>query len=97
MLLFDLYDRSIIVLYNTKIHNTTINLKMKALPYIPIVETRGFTANMVKVYTTEVVVEEQEFAESKNASRASNNNQAAPDKDGFMDIPDDIGDELPFH
>lgn len=62
------------------------------------IQTGSYTNKAgVKVYTTEVVVEEQEFAESKNASRASNNNQAAPDKDGFMDIPDDIGDELPFH
>lgn len=60
-----------------------------------------------KVYTTEVVVEEQEFAESKAASQ--NNSQAsvagqqqAPppmpmDKDGFMQIPDGIDEELPFN
>ena len=55
-----------------------------------------------KVYTTDIVVEEQEFAESKAA--AGNNGQnnysrpsAAPsDADGFMKIPDGIDDELPF-
>ena len=55
-----------------------------------------------KVYTTDIVVEEQEFAESKAA--ASNGGQgnysrpsAAPsDADGFMNIPDGIDDELPF-
>ena len=63
-----------------------------------------------KVYTTDVVVEEHEFAESRNASsgNSANNNSrnvnpdmnppAAPDDDGFMNIPDDIDDEgLPFN
>lgn len=45
-----------------------------------------------KVYTTDVVIEEQEFAESKASS------SPAQDKgsDGFMDIPDGIDEELPF-
>lgn len=46
-----------------------------------------------KVYTTDVVVEEQEFCESKNAQGAPAG--PAPD-DGFMNIPDDLGGELPF-
>ena len=56
-----------------------------------------------KVYTTDIVVEEQEFAESKaaaagnggqgNYSRASS---ALSDANGFMNIPDGIDDELPF-
>lgn len=60
-----------------------------------------------KVYTTEVVVEEQEFAESKAASQnnsqasAAGQQQAPPpmptDKDGFMQIPDGIDEELPFN
>jgi single-strand DNA-binding protein len=63
-----------------------------------------------KVYTTDVVVEEQEFAESKNRSSnssdsyASGNNysrpqQAAPAEptEGFMNIPDGIDEELPFN
>jgi len=52
-----------------------------------------------KVYTTEVIVEEQEFAESKNASASSVS--AAPASaigDGFMNIPDGVEDEgLPFN
>ena len=55
----------------------------------------------VKVYTTEVVVEEQEFAESKNSSQGNTGNaQSAPntsEDDGFMDIPDGIDEELPFN
>ena len=54
-----------------------------------------------KVYTTEVVVEEQEFAESKGSGSGSsqqNAPQPSPDvgQDGFMNIPDGIEEELPF-
>ena len=60
-----------------------------------------------KVYTTDVVVEEQEFAESRaeaEANRASFQRQSAPSPapsadagDGFMNIPDGIDEELPFN
>ena len=60
-----------------------------------------------KVYTTEIVVEDQEFAESKAASQnnsqtsAGSRQQPPPpmptDKDGFMQIPDGIDEELPFN
>ena len=60
-----------------------------------------------KVYTTDVVVEEQEFAESKAASeanRSAGGYQSAPAPspaaavgDGFMNIPDGIDEELPFN
>ena len=65
-----------------------------------------------KVYTTEVVVEDQEFAESKAASdnyAASHPQTSSPapapsmpapgaaSADGFMNIPDGIDEELPFN
>ena len=62
-----------------------------------------------KVYTTDVVVEDQEFAESKAASDANAGRyQSAPAPapapapisdagDGFMNIPDGIDEELPFN
>ena len=61
-----------------------------------------------RVYTTDVVVEEQEFAESKSAAANSDSNYAAytPSRpepsqaagDGFMNIPDGVDDEgLPFN
>ena len=62
-----------------------------------------------KVYTTDVVVEEQEFAESKKASESNsglgqsnqnsgkNTNMPEPGSDGFMNIPDGIDEELPFN
>ena len=62
-----------------------------------------------KVYTTDVVVEEQEFAESKNSVAGNSNAQSnmaagqtigntgtTVDADGFMNIPDGIDEELPF-
>ena len=52
-----------------------------------------------KVYTTDVVVEDQEFAESKAASQQNQNNASGsvPSSDGFMNIPDGIDEELPFN
>lgn len=56
-----------------------------------------------KVYTTDVVVEEQEFAESKNAAAGSSeftpaNPPAGEDPgEGFMNIPDGVDEELPFN
>jgi single-strand DNA-binding protein len=66
-----------------------------------------------KVYTTDVVIEEQEFAESKAAAsnynagqNFSSPNTSAPSRpapseavgDGFMNIPDGVDDEgLPFN
>ena len=56
----------------------------------------------VKVYTTEVIVEEQEFAESKSASE-NNAKESAPrqnrgSEDGFMNVPDGLdNEELPFN
>lgn len=48
-----------------------------------------------KVYTTDVVVEEQEFAESKKTEETKPAVGAAG-PDGFMNIPDGIDEELPF-
>ena len=59
------------------------------------------------VYSVRVMVDEIEFAESKNASAGSNENgytggnfnRPAPSGagDGFMNIPDGIDEELPFN
>ena len=43
-----------------------------------------------RVYTTDVVTEEVEFAESKKAQSSQTGG------DGFMEVPDGIGEELPF-
>ena len=56
-----------------------------------------------KVYTTDVLVEEIEFGESKNSNQqsaapANPSNAVNPmtDENGFMNIPDGIDEELPF-
>lgn len=50
-----------------------------------------------KVYTTDVVIEEQEFAESKKAAGEKAENAGYTDTgDGFMSIPDGIDGDLPF-
>ena len=61
----------------------------------------------VKVYTTDVVVEEIEFAESKNSGQAAPaaqdgaaatpSNAMPTDSDGFVNIPDNIDEDLPFN
>lgn len=48
-----------------------------------------------KVYTTDVVVEEHEFCESKNNYANVKNNSANANDNGFMSVPDDF-DGLPF-
>lgn len=54
-----------------------------------------------KVYTTDIVVENAEFGESKTStdnrgSNATQNHTPQYHEDGFMDIPDGIDEELPF-
>ena len=74
------------------------------------IQTGSYTnKDGVKVYTTEVIVEDQEFAESKNASgsqgagayapQGGNDFQNAPQPadDGFMNIPESMEEELPFN
>ncbi|MBP3199012.1 MAG: single-stranded DNA-binding protein [Butyrivibrio sp.] len=76
------------------------------------IQTGSYTnKDGVKVYTTDVVAEDQEFAESKNSSSSYSGNysgfggaeapvsEPAPSAagDGFMNIPDGIDEELPFN
>lgn len=50
-----------------------------------------------KVYTTDIVVEEHEFCESKSSEGQAPAPQPQTDADGFMNIPDGIDEELPFN
>ena len=72
------------------------------------IQTGSYTnKDGVRVYTTEVIVEDQEFAESRaesEANRSSFQSSPAPGPapsidagDGFMNIPDGIDEELPFN
>ena len=51
-----------------------------------------------KVYTTDVVVEQIEFAESKNTSGDNSKSKPSANPDDFVNIPDNLEDkELPFN
>ena len=70
------------------------------------IQTGSYTnKDGIKVYTTDVVIEEQDFCESKaasdqytggNAMGASAPQPSAASGDGFMNIPDGLEEELPF-
>ena len=62
------------------------------------VQTGTYEKDGIKMPFFEVVVEEQEFAESKNANQGNTprDNSSTVDSDGFMNIPDDM-EELPFN
>lgn len=56
-----------------------------------------------KVYTTDVIAEQAEFGESKRSNEQAQGNTGPmggfgpADENGFMNIPDDIDEELPFN
>lgn len=50
-----------------------------------------------KVYTTDVVVEEQEFCESKSSNQSQGNDRQQTSSDDFMNIPDGVENGLPFN
>lgn len=63
------------------------------------IQTGSYTNNDgQKVYTTDVVVESCEFVESKASQQSEENNDrfGPADENGFMNIPADIDEELPF-
>lgn len=50
-----------------------------------------------KVYTTDIVVEEQEFAESKSSQDTyKKDNGITDEKEEFVNIPDGLDDQIPF-
>lgn len=54
----------------------------------------------IKVYTTDVIADQMEFAESKKSQQETAGSvQPAPepDENGFMNIPDSVSEELPFN
>ena len=64
------------------------------------IQTGSYEKEGVRVFTTDVVVERNEFAESKAASQnnASAETDPAPSTgdEAFMNIPDDVAEALPF-
>lgn len=68
------------------------------------IQTGSYTNNDgVRVYTTDIIADDIEFAESKNSTSSDGNNSVSesngpkpPASDGFMNIPDGI-EHLPFN
>lgn len=60
------------------------------------IQTGSYEKDGVKHYTTDIVVEEHDFCESKGSG---SNSAPAPqvDENGFINIPDGIDEELPFN
>jgi len=69
------------------------------------IQTGSYTnKDGVKVYTTDIVADDIEFAESKNSAGSDGGYAGAVSRpapasagDGFMNIPDGIDEELPFN
>jgi single-strand DNA-binding protein len=67
------------------------------------IQTGSYTnKDNIKVYTTEVIAEDIEFAESKAAAEGSGGARGhqkpeQTENDGFMNIPEGIDEELPFN
>ncbi|MBQ3104822.1 MAG: single-stranded DNA-binding protein [Lachnospiraceae bacterium] len=71
------------------------------------IQTGSYTnRDGIRVYTTDVIADDIEFAESKSSSANNggfsegfhdNRPEPAPAADGFMNIPDGIDEELPFN
>ena len=66
------------------------------------IQTGSYTnKDGAKVYTTDVIAEQVGFGESRrvsneNASEQSDRGYGPEDGDGFMNVPDDVAEELPF-
>lgn len=63
------------------------------------IQTGSYEKDGRKIYTTDVIVDTTEFAESKNASQQNESKpQPMPQaNDGFMNIPREIDESLPFN
>lgn len=62
------------------------------------IQTGSYTKqDGTKVYTTDIIVEDTEFCESKSQSQQSAPQPMPSNSDGFMNIPDGIDEELPFN
>ncbi len=66
--------------------------KGKRMLFETHVKTGSYEKDGKKVYTTDFIIDRFEFASNANES-----NKPAEDSQGFMNIPDGIDAELPFH
>lgn len=60
------------------------------------IQTGSYEKDGKKLYTVDVIVDECEFVEKKSDGTASAPATPEPNLDGFITVPDDAPDELPF-
>lgn len=60
------------------------------------IETGSYEGKNGKVFTTDIIVDSQEFCESKSAIGEEQEEQRPSAPDDFMAVPDGIDEELPF-
>lgn len=75
-------------------------VKGKKIALTGRIQTGSYTnKDGAKVFTTDVVAETVEFVESKasDGTQAATQTASKPSSDGFMNIPDGIGETLPFN
>lgn len=59
------------------------------------IQTGKYEKDGRTIYTTDVIVEEHEFCEKK-IDKTGNSEEERPSSEGFMDIPQDAIDDMPF-
>lgn len=59
------------------------------------IQTGKYEKDGRTIYTTDVIVEEHEFCE-KIIDKTGNSEEERPSSEGFMDIPQDAIDDMPF-
>jgi single-strand DNA-binding protein len=60
------------------------------------IQVRTWDKDGVKQWSTEVVVEDQYFADSKKEGQQSNTPASQSSREGFYPVDDDSGEDLPF-
>lgn len=63
------------------------------------IQTGSYDKDGQKVYTTDIIVEDHEFCESKQQGNSAYKNDDPfnkDSKDDFVNIPDGVDDEIPF-
>ena len=63
------------------------------------IQTGSYEKDGRKVYTTDIIVSSQEFADSKPEGQSAQPESTQPEtaSDEFMDIPDNLAEDLPFN
>jgi len=63
------------------------------------IQTGSYEKDGRKVYTTDIIVSSQEFADSKPEGQSAQPESTQPEmaSDEFMDVPENLAEDLPFN